>query len=177
MRKCRTCGTRYEPTRPIQTACSIACALIQAKAARAKKEAKEDRAKKLKLKTRAQWMREAQAAVNAYVRKRDEHLPCVSCGTTTAMQWHAGHYRTTKAAPELRFDTRQIWKQCSQCNDYLSGNITEYRKELVRRIGIEQVEEIEGPHPPSKFSIENLKAIKEEYTAKLKDLQRRQEVP
>lgn len=170
MRKCKTCGTRYEPTMPLQTACSPACAIEQAKASRVKKEAKEDRAKREKLKTRAQWLKEAQAAVNAYVRKRDENLPCVSCGTTTAMQWHAGHYRTTKAAPELRFDTRQIWKQCSQCNDYLSGNITEYRKELVRRIGIEQVEEIEGQHEPKHYTIDDLKAIKQEYTRKLKEL-------
>lgn len=39
------------------------------------------------------------------------------------------------------------------------------------------VEELEGPHEPKRYTIENLKAIKEEYTRKLKDLQRRQEVP
>lgn len=162
---------KFIPTRPLQTVCSVPCAWQYAAQQAAKKDARLTREAKAKLKTRAQWLKEAQAAVNRYVRVRDASLPCVSCGTTKAKQWHAGHFRTTKAAPELRFDTRQIWRQCSQCNDYLSGNITEYRKELIRRIGLAEVEEIEGPHEPKHFSIDDLKAIKAAYKAKCRELE------
>lgn len=177
LKKCAVCKEQFLVVRPLMKVCSPACAIEQAKAARAKKEAKEDRAKKLKLKTRATWMREAQAVFNRYIRARDEGQPCISCGRHHQGQIHAGHYLGTGARPELRFDERNVNSQCQPCNTHLSGNIVLYRINLIAKIGLAAVEELEGPHPPMKYSIENLKAIKEEYTRKLKDLQRRQEVP
>jgi hypothetical protein len=105
-------------------------------------------------------MKEAQAAFNAWIRVRDEDLPCISCGTTEAGQWHAGHYRTTAAAPELRFDENNCHKQCAQCNNYKSGNISEYRPNLIDRIGQEELDKLEGPHEPKRYTIEDLKVIK-----------------
>uniref|UniRef100_UPI001ABFAEF6 recombination protein NinG n=1 Tax=Xenorhabdus beddingii TaxID=40578 RepID=UPI001ABFAEF6 len=66
------------------------------------------KARKLAVKPRSYWIQQAQRAVNAYIRERDRDLPCVSCGTFTSAQWDAGHYRTTAAAPQLRFDERNI---------------------------------------------------------------------
>ncbi|MDK5706382.1 recombination protein NinG, partial [Serratia nevei] len=126
--------------------------------------------RKLALKPRSYWIKQAQQAVNAFIRERDRDLPCVSCGTMSAAQWDAGHYRTTASAPQLRFDPRQIWKQCQVCNQHKSGNIVPYRVELVRRIGIEQVEDIESNHKRHRWTIEECKAIKAEYQQKLKDL-------
>ena len=42
---------------------------------------RQDRARVLdKQKTRSQWLSEAQSAFNRYVRWRDRHEPCISCG-------------------------------------------------------------------------------------------------
>jgi hypothetical protein len=171
MRKCRTCGTRYEPSRPLQTACGLACALIQASQARLKKEAKEDKARREKLKSRAQWIREAQAVFNRFIRARDAGQPCISCGRYHQGQIHAGHYLSTGACPELRFDERNVHAQCSPCNNHLSGNAVLYRIRLIEKIGLAAVEELEGPHEPKKYSIDELKAIKAEYARKTKQLQ------
>ena len=128
---------------------------------------KSYREEKERQKTRADWMREAQQCFNAWIRERDKDHPCISCGRHHAGQYHAGHYRTTKAAPELRFNEFNVHKQCSVCNNHLSGNITEYRINLIKRIGHESVEFLEGPHEPKKYTIEDLKQIKETYKKKL----------
>jgi len=171
MRKCRTCGTRYEPTRPIQTACSPACAIEQAKASRLKKEAKEDKAKREKMKSRAQWMKETQAVFNRFIRGRDAGQPCISCGRYHQGQIHAGHYLSSGARPELRFDERNVHAQCAPCNNHLSGNIALYRIALIAKIGLTAVEELEGPHEPKKYSIDELKAIKAYYSKKLREIE------
>lgn len=169
MRKCRTCGEKYSPVMPLQTACCIAHAIEQAKAARAKREANEDKAKREKLKSRATWMREAQAVFNRFIRARDEGQPCISCGRHHQGQIHAGHYLSTGARPELRFDERNVHAQCAPCNNHLSGNIALYRIALISKIGLAAVEELEGPHEAKKYTIDELRAIKAEYTRKLKE--------
>lgn len=115
------------------------------KAAEKKRRREEQKQKdklkirKLALKPRSYWIKQAQQAVNAFIRERDRDLPCISCGTLTSAQWDAGHYRTTAAAPQLRFDERNIHKQCVVCNQHKSGNLVPYRVELISRIGQEAV--------------------------------------
>lgn len=119
---------------------------------------------------RGYWIKQAQAAFNAYIRARDDALPCVSCGRHHSGQYHAGHYRTVGANPELRFEPDNCHKQCAPCNNHLSGNLVNYRMQLIERIGIERVEWLEGPHDAKKYSIDDLKGIVKEYKDKLKQL-------
>ncbi len=69
------------------------------KAAEKKRRREEQKQKdklkirKLALKPRSYWIKQAQQAVNAFIRERDRDLPCISCGTLTSAQWDAGHYR------------------------------------------------------------------------------------
>ncbi len=78
--------------------------------------------------------------------------------------------RATAAAPQLRFNERNIHKQCVVCNQHKSGNLVPYRVELISRIGQEAVDEIESNHNRHRWTIEECKAIKAEYQQKLKDL-------
>ena len=125
-----------------------------------------------RLKTRRDWLKEAQAAVNRYVRLRDADKPCISCGTFKAAQWDAGHYMSAGGHPATRLDPRNIHRQCSACNSHKSGNLLMYRLGLIERVGIEVVEWLEGPHEPAKWTIEQLKQVKAEYTAKARELER-----
>lgn len=131
--------------------------------------------RRLALKPRSYWIKQAQQAVNAYIRERDRDMPCISCGTFTSAQFDAGHYRTTAAAPQLRFDERNIARQCVVCNQHKSGNLVPYRAELIRRIGIDQVEDIENNHDRHRWTIDECKAIKAEFQQKLKDLRNNRE--
>lgn len=138
------------------------------------RDRRETKAKLEKLKSKSAWAREAQAAVNTFIRLRDADLPCISCGRFHQGSYDAGHYLSRGARPELRFDELNIHKQCVPCNQHLSGNIVLYRVALLEKIGADGVAYLEGPHEPKKYTIEDLRAIKAEYTAKAKALKERQ---
>ncbi|HED8921263.1 TPA: recombination protein NinG, partial [Pseudomonas aeruginosa] len=149
-KKCQNteCGAKFIPQRLGQRVCSPACALAikdkHAKPARkaiADRNSREIKARKEKLKSRAEHLKECQAIFNQYIRLRDADKPCVSCGrpATWDGQWHASHYRSVGSTPALRFNPLNVHRACSICNSHLSGNIMGYRPELVRRIGEEAV--------------------------------------
>lgn len=188
-KKCAHCSTEFTPTfNTTQKVCSPACALasapvnqVRARKALADIERREIKVRKEKLKSRADQLREAQAAVNEYVRLRDAHLPCISCDSTpndndlmTGSRWDAGHYRSVGACPELRFEPLNIHRQCVKCNRNLSGNAVEYRIRLVQRIGAEKVAWLEGLHAPCKYTVDEIKAIKAKYRAMTKELKKGQ---
>ncbi|MCW2272397.1 hypothetical protein CQ065_06855 [Pseudomonas sp. MYb187] len=175
---CKACGGKFRPSfNSTQVVCSVKCAqahapVNQQKARKAidQRERREIKVRKEKLKSRADHLKEAQVVVNQYVRLRDADLPCVSCGRFHDGQWHAGHFRSAGGHPELRFEPLNIWRQCAPCNTHKSGDLVNYRAELVRRIGAEKVEWLEGPHEAKRYTIDDLKAIKAEYRAKIKQL-------
>lgn len=169
-RKCKVCETPFTPFSSTAKVCGVACAVAYNEQVKAKKARKELKERKEAIKSRADWLAEAQAAVNAYVRERDADLPCISCGRHHQGQYHAGHYLSRGARPELRFNLDNIHKQCAPCNNHLSGNAVLFRIGLIAKIGLERVEALEGPHEAKKYSIEEIKAIKAEYRAKLKAL-------
>jgi hypothetical protein len=122
-------------------------------------------------------VREAQKAFNAFIRYRDRLLPCVSCGIFTddkdlvrGSRWDCGHFKSRGAHPELRFEELNCAKQCVKCNRDGSGNIANYRVELIKRIGIEKLDWLEGPHEAKKYTCADLKVIELHYKAKLKQL-------
>ncbi|HEY5631819.1 MAG TPA: recombination protein NinG [Nitrososphaeraceae archaeon] len=115
--------------------------------------------------------RKAIQVYNTYIRKRDEKLPCISCGYNgNSRQFHCGHYRPAGNVAILRFDERNTWKQCSICNNHLSGNLVNYRKELINRIGLDQVEELEATNEPKQYTIEEYAEIIKTYKQKIKEL-------
>ena len=183
---CKGCGGKFRPSLSTQKACSVKCAMVVAKQPANLKVARkaidqlvrsEIKVRKEKLKTRGDHMREAQALFNEFIRLRDAGQPCISCDSLpsdhdllTGSRWDAGHYRSVGACPELRFEPLNVHRQCVKCNRNLSGNAVEYRIRLVQRIGADRVAWLEGPHQPRKYTIEDLKAIKIECRAKIKQL-------
>ena len=174
---CKVCKTKFTPFLPMAKVCSPACAISVGASDRAKaekvaqaKDRRETKAKLVNMKSRADWAREAQASFNLWVRLRDAALPCVSCGRYHLGQWHAGHFLSRGARPELAYEPLNCWKQCAPCNTHLSGNAVLYRKTLIERIGLDRVEWLEGPHEAKKYTIDDLKAIKAHYAQLAKEL-------
>jgi hypothetical protein len=71
----------------------------------------------------------------------------------------------------LRYEPDNCFKQCAPCNNHLSGNLINFRINLIKKLGIKRVEWIEGPHEPKKYTIEQLKELKTVYKAKIKQLE------
>ena len=182
--KCKECSEYYTKFRSTQQVCSVKCAMAMGKRKAEEKRKKLEKADRLeasrrmrerkeKLKSRSDWLKEAQKAFNEFIRLRDADLPCISCGRYHQGQYHAGHYRSVGACPELRFNEDNVHKQCSACNNHLSGNILEYRLGLIEKIGLERVEFLERKdHPPLKLSVEEIKDLIKAYKAKVKELKR-----
>lgn len=178
-KKCKNpaCGEKFVAQRLGQAVCSPKCGLAikdvnQDKARKAIAEVgrKELRAAKERVKPKGQYMREAQAAFNAWIRARDAAQPCISCGRHHEGKYDAGHYRTVGSNPALRFEPLNCHKQCVPCNQHKSGDIVNYRISLVVRIGQDKVEWLEGPHEPQRYTIDDLKEIKARYKAMLKGM-------
>lgn len=175
----RECRAPFVPKAPFQKFCSADCGLIlarqaqeKARAAKAKLERQAHREAKEKIKSRGDHLKEAQSAFNEWVRLRDASQPCISCGRYHSGKYDAGHYRTVGGNPALRFEPLNCHKQCVPCNQHKSGNVIEYRINLVKRIGKDKVEWLEGPHEPKHYSIDQIKTIKARYRALVRELKR-----
>ncbi|WP_149086937.1 recombination protein NinG [Pseudomonas prosekii] len=181
-KRCPSCRVMFTPARDSQAVCGeIECAIAHGQSekgrattrkALADVERKEIKVRKEKLKSRAEHLKDTQQAFNAWVRERDAALPCISCGRHHQGKYDAGHYRTVGSNPALRFEPLNCHRQCSPCNTQLSGNIVNYRIALVKRIGAEQVDWLEGPHEPKKYTVEELKAMTADYRATTRQLKR-----
>jgi predicted nucleic acid-binding Zn ribbon protein len=169
-RKCVVCGEVFKPQRMGQHVCSVDCSIIQGRRETEKQERQETRERKQAMKTRSDWLKEAQAVFNSWVRERDRDQPCISCGRFHTGAYDAGHYRSVGAQPALRFHEDNVHKQCVPCNQHKSGNAVEYRLGLIARIGAERVAFLEQEHAPAKLTIEDAKQIKANYAAKLRAL-------
>lgn len=191
---CRVCKKKFTPTRAIQPVCSeSACmyayaneAATKAKRKRLEQQGQQERKalreRKDAIKTRSEYMSEAQTAFNSWIRWRDRDLPCICCGKVAdeswkpGGSWDAGHFLGRGAYPELRFIEDNVHKQLKSCNagsaKYAMKGKTvaqSYRVRLIEKIGLDRVEFLEGPHEPKKYTIPELKAIRDEYRGRLRE--------
>lgn len=167
---CKKCKQPFVRYTTIQNKC-VKCALEEVRKGKDKAHRKELREGRERLKTKSDWLREAQRAFNAYIRARDKSIGvCISC-QNPCKKSNAGHYRSVGSCPELRFEEKNCHLQCEHCNTYLSGNNINYRINLVRRLGVESVEWLEGPHEPKHYTIDDIKEIRAKYTKKAKEIE------
>ena len=172
------CDNLFEPRTSFQRACCGNCALSilqdnpKESREKAKKIRKQDdrKARRAFLDSDKGRAREkADKAFNKFIRLRDGPV-CICCGITKG-QFHAGHYRPKGHHPALRYHEDNCHASCAQCNLFKSGNLADYRINLIEKIGLERVEWLEGPHDPIRYRVEDYKQIEATYKAKVKELE------
>ena len=172
LKKCKECGSEYLPTRFAQVVCSPICGINHSRKLNEKKVAAARKAdtkeRKEKIKTYSEFLKDLQKVFNEWVRESQRGSKCISCSNPTPSD--AGHYKSVGANPELRFEPLNVHIQCRKCNGYWGGNLIEYRKGLIQKIGVEKVEWLEGPHEPTKLSVDEIKDLIKVYRAKIKIL-------
>jgi 5-methylcytosine-specific restriction endonuclease McrA len=148
----------------------------KAQEARERQHKAETKTRKDKIKTKTEWLTEAQAAVNAYVRIRDRGKPCVSCGKPDngTHQRHASHYRSVGACSSLRFNLKNVYASCQQCNTSKSGNLLEYRIRLKARYGESLVEWLESQNEPKRYETDYLIRLRDVFRKRVNQLKKRQ---
>lgn len=181
-RTCKWCKQKYSPIRQKQVCCSLGCeenyglkVAYRSEQIRGLEARKTIRLKKEQLKTRSQWMKEAQSAFNAYIRERDKNQSCICCGRPLGESkiggaYDCGHYRSVGSSPNHRFNEDNAHAQRKQCNRYGAGRAVDYRIGLIARIGVDRVEALESDNEPRKYTISDLKNIIQCYKLKIKEL-------
>jgi predicted Zn-dependent peptidase len=167
-RKCKVCERDFTPMNSLQQVCNYICAL--------KFNDKKEIEKRIKqMKSDVQSVQDvekiARTVFQQWIRKRDEKLPCISCGKTETKQWDAGHFYSAEQFSGLIFNEMNCNKQCCYCNRNLYGNQLEYRKGMIAKYGslaVEGLEELSINARVHKFTKDELKAIAQKYKQKLK---------
>lgn len=95
-------------------------------------------------------MRKADESFSIFIRTRDSQpyegraFKCISCGRVLPIeQADCGHY-VNRSHMSVRFNEKNCNAQCRHCNRFMEGNIQDYRKGLIGKIGLQQVELIES---------------------------------
>lgn len=139
--------------------------IIKAKSIRNKEKKQSDKRELFELLPYVQRIRKARIVFQKWIRERDREEPCISCGNAYANKYDAGHYKKAEIYTNIIFDELNVNKQCVYCNQHLSGNELEYRKGLIKKIGIEKVEALENRASKGvyRYTTDELKAIIEKY--------------
>ena len=177
--KCKNCKQVFEVKRFNQKYCDeIDCKAIEALKNLEKIKAKEvkDWSKRKReivkgMETVQQLMKITQTTFNKFIRLRDKGKPCISCLNYKPKKVNAGHYYSSGGHKNLTFNEDNCHLQCEYCNTFLHGNLIEYRKNLIERIGVERVNRLdELAHVTRKYTREELRELNELYKKKIKEL-------
>ena len=117
---------------------------------------------------------QCQIVFNAYIRKRDEALPCISCGHFREA-YDAGHFFATQGYDGLRFTEDNAHKECVGCNRFNDSHLILYRDNLLAKIGQERFDALykdaaEYKKNGYKWSRSEIEDKIVEYRTKLKEL-------
>lgn len=107
-------------------------------------------------------LKKTERIFNAYIRKRDNGLNCISCSN---LGNQAGHYFPVGYSG-VRFDEINVNLQDASCNCYQYGNQAMYRIGLVNKYGEKAVKELEERAIRTKYykwSRQELNEIIEKY--------------
>ena len=152
------------------------CAIAYTRQQKAKKQRKKDREWRRDNRTKRELTKAVEKVCHEYIRIRDKDLPCVSCGnfaldSGSGGAYDAGHYFSRGAHPSVRFDCRNIHKQCKKCNRWLSGNIHQYKDGILTRISENDFKELERlSNKVRKYTLAELVELEQVFKTKIKEL-------
>ena len=171
-RKCKYCRSVFSPITTLQKNCfDPNCVTEWINEVKQKNWQKKKAKLKLDLMTVQDYIKLAQQVFNKYIRLRDAGNVCISC-QKKPLKENAGHFYNANNHWSVRFDERNVHLQCEHCNTFLSGNLIYYRENLLKKIGIEEFENLSAEAMKTrKFTIEELKEIIATYKKKCKEIE------
>jgi hypothetical protein len=167
---CKDCNQQFKQYNTIQVRC-VECAIKKGNLTPVKPNyAKIKREKLDSLDTKKQTYVKKVNAIKVifqkWIRERDKNEPCISCGSLTSIEWHAGHFYKAENYSGLIFDERNCRKQCKKCNVFLDGNQLEYHNRLKEKFGTDYMEQLRLDAYLTKvktYTEEELEDIKQKY--------------
>jgi hypothetical protein len=168
--RCRNCKEKFEPIRFNQKYCfKDECIRVFVEEAKSKAWKKTKKNMQENLETIQDLVKTTQIVFNKYIRLRDKHELCISCKQKPKKS-NAGHYYNANNHWNVRFNEDNVHLQCEHCNTFLSGNLINYRENLLKKIGEGKFQLLEAEaNKTRKFTKEELKEIIETYKKKIKE--------
>lgn len=168
--RCKNCKTKFEPMRFNQKYCfNKMCVDAWVQEAKVKNWKKTKKKMQENLETIQDLVKATQIVFNKYIRLRDKHELCISCKQIPKKS-NAGHFYNANNHYNVRFNEDNVHLQCEHCNTFLSGNLLEYRKHIILKIGIERFNILEAKSKQTrKFTKEELKETINIYKKKIKE--------
>ena len=170
--RCKNCKEKFEPIRFNMKYClNDECVRVWVEAEKAKVWKKTKAKMKNDLETVQELIKATQIIFNKYIRLRDKGQVCISC-QRKPLKENAGHLFNANNHWNVRFNELNVHLQCEHCNTYLSGNLIEYQRNLIHKIGIENYQQLEvEARKTRKFTKEELKELMQIYKKKIKQLE------
>ena len=173
MKTCKGCKKEFEPRRRNGIAASRCDKCIIAREREKKKKAmqraKENRkkARERKKNSVATLKKVLDQVFSQYIRQRDKGV-CVTCGTKKPWkEQQNGHY-VPRGHNATRFDERNCNCQCIGCNVFKKGNMDEYTLFMIRKHGVEVLEELNKlKYKTKQFTSQELQEMIDHYKHEL----------
>ena len=169
--RCKNCKEKFEPIRFNQKYClNKMCVDAWVQEVKVKNWQKKKKKMQEDLETVQDLVKAAQLVFNKFIRLRDKDELCISC-KQVPKKVNAGHFYNANNHWNLRFDEDNVHVQCERCNSYLSGNLIEYRQNLLTKIGLERFGQLEAKaRVTRKFTKDELKELIKKYKKKVSEL-------
>jgi hypothetical protein len=148
------------------------CVRVWVESEKAKTWKKTKAKAKLDLMTLSDYLKLTQQVFNKWINIRDKGLPCISCDKPITGRVNASHFWNANNHYNVRFNEDNVHSSCITCNQFLSGNLLEYRTRLISKIGEQRFNILEAEaRKTRKFTKEELREIMAIYKKKCKDLE------
>lgn len=170
MKNCKRCNEQFTAYRTTDKYCYVCAKTEQALKNLAK--IKKDKVKKAKedLLTTSDYLKLAQQVFNKWIRLRDADQDCISCGQKLGSKYDAGHFWSAGGHANVRFNENNVHAQCVSCNQHKHGNLLEYRKGLISKIGHHNYTLLsDEAYKTRKWEKDELKELIKIYKKKIKD--------
>ena len=97
---------------------------------------------------------------------------CIMCGNQNPSGWDAAHFISVGSRPELQFHPANCHTSCQKCNRFTAQGDTDYRENLIAKVGIDMVEHLEHFHATIRWESYEVEEIRAYYKNKIKELKK-----
>jgi hypothetical protein len=170
--RCKNCKEKFEPKTFLQKYClKEECLRVFVADVKQKTWQKTKAKAKLDLMTLSDYLKLTQQVFNKWINLRDKGLPCISCDKPITGRVNASHFWNANNHYNVRFNEDNVHSSCITCNQFLSGNLLEYRTRLILKIGEQRFNILEAESKETrKFTKDELQQLIKEYKNKIKEI-------
>ena len=151
---CKQCKNKFVPTRPLQSVCSMECAVsLSGNKVRVelKKKARDDKKKAIEKLTN--WGQRLVVKIQEIARLIDNGQPCLARGVM-AKQFHGGHVYSKGSNPQMKYNLHNIHRQSAQSNHF-GNDDGALREGLAKEYGADYMEFVASLRAMQSHKIKN----------------------